>query len=191
MVDLKRDFCAYLLVVCLATGSLVLADSVSEQGASGATPEAGAKIIISDEDQSSMNYIKNEISHNYQDFNNINEVHSFLDKVKLLVQKHPKNVAFAQGNVKELFKLLSSEEVTRLVRLDTDQFVMPLPEERVAVAQRAIEEDELTRKLFGRPLTSLIENRKQASARPDDQSHKPEGSFFSTMWCKISGSCNN
>lgn len=191
MVDLRRDFCAYLLVVCLSTAAgIVLGDSVSEGNGNAVVSDPIALRVISDEDKSSMEHIASEISRNYENFNTINDVHTFLDKVKLLVQKHPKNIAFAQGNLKELYKLLSSEEVTRLIRVDTDPFVIPIADERTPVALRAVEDDELTRKLFGRALRSLIENRKQSVSRTDDGNHK-DGNFFTSFWCKISGSCNN
>lgn len=146
--------------------------------------------VISDEDQASMQHIKHQIANDFAHFKNINDVHVFLDKVKLLVQKHPKNVAFAQGDLKELLKFLSQESITRLVRLDSEPFVLPLSDERLALAQRALDDDELSRKLFSAPLRSLLEARKQQVNRSEDGNHK-DGNFFTSFWCKISGGCSN
>lgn len=145
--------------------------------------------IISDEDQRSLQQIREHISNGYSEFKQINEVHAFLDKVKLLVQKHPKNTAFAQADLKELLQFLSTETVTKLIRVDTDPFIMPITDDKIPFAQRAIDEDDLSRKLFGGPLRSLVEMRKQQLSRPEDGNHK-DGNFFQNFWCKLTG-CNN
>lgn len=146
--------------------------------------------IISDEDQQLMQSIKHHIAVDYSEFKTVNEVHAFLDKVKLLVQKHPKNVAFAQSDLRELFKFLSQESVARLIRVDTEPFVMPISDDKIAYAQRALDDDELTRKLFSGPLRSLMEARRQQVSRAEDGNHK-DGNFFANFWCKISGGCSN
>lgn len=146
--------------------------------------------VISDEDSTTMQNIKYHIENEFSNFKTINEVHAFLDKAKLLVQKHPKNVAFAQGDLKDLYKFLSSEMVTRLIRVDTDPFILPIADDKMPLAQRAIDDDELTRKLFGGSLRSLIEAKKQQMTRTEEGSHR-DGNFFSNFWCKISGGCSN
>lgn len=183
---------ALTIATQLATVALVAsAGAVVEQGtASLAAFDSPALKIISDEDQNSLQQIKYHIDQDFVNFRSINEVHAFLDKVKLLVQKHPKNVAFAQGDLKELLKFLSQEIVTRLIRVDTEPFIMPLSDDKVPYAQRAVDEDELTRKLFGGPLRSFIEAKRQQVSRNDDGNHK-DGNFFANIWCKITGSCSN
>jgi len=146
--------------------------------------------VISDEDATTMQNIKHHIENEFANFKSINEVHAFLDKAKLLVQKHPKNVAFAQGDLKDLYKFLSSEMVTKLIRVDTEPFVLPIADDKMPLAQRAIDDDELTRKLFGGPLRSLIEAKRQQISRTEEGNHK-DGNFFSNFWCKISGGCSN
>lgn len=146
--------------------------------------------LVSDEDQANMQQIKNQIANDFTDLKSIKDVIAFLDDVKLLVQKHPKNVAFAQGELKELFRFLSQEIVTRLIRVDTDPFAAPLTDERLPLAQRAVEEDELTRKLFSAPLQSHIEAKRQQTARA--AGNYKDGNFFSSLWCKITNSaCSN
>lgn len=146
--------------------------------------------VISDEDATTMQHIKYHIGNEFANFKSINEVHAFLDKAKLLVQKHPKNVAFAQGDLKDLYKFLNSEIVTKLIRVDTDPFILPIADDKIPFAQRAIDDDELTRKLFGGPLRSLIEAKRQQLSRSEEGNHK-DGNFFSNFWCKISGGCSN
>mgnify|MGYP001019911256 CR=1 FL=1 len=171
--------------------TFVTASSLSESQAGIMTAlDSPALRMISDEDQANLQQIKYQIANEYSDFKTINEVHAFLDKVKLLVQKHPKNVAFAQGDLKELLKFLSQESVTRLIRVDTDPFIMPISDDKIPIAQRAIDEDELTRKLFGAPMRSLMEAKRQQVSRAEDGNHK-DGNFFTNFWCKISGSCSN
>lgn len=147
--------------------------------------------IISDEDSQNLQMIKLHIKNDFIEFKNINDVLAFLDKVKLLVQKHPTNVAFAKGDLKELLNFLSSEIVTRLIRVDTDPFIMPVGDDKIPLALRAIEEDDLTRKLFGGPLRSLVEVRKQQLSRTEEGNHEKDGTnFFTNFWCKISGGCS-
>lgn len=146
--------------------------------------------LVSDEDQANMQQIKSQIANDFSDLKSIKEVIAFLDDVKLLVQKHPKNVAFAQGDLKELFKFLSQEIVTRLIRVDTDPFAAPLTDDRIPWAQRAVEEDELTRRLFAIPLQSHIEAKRQQTARADGN-HKDGGNFLASWWCKITNCSNN
>lgn len=186
------------LICQLITGQLLLAaliyaapdiHSSLGSGSPSAHLDSPALRVISDEDKSNLQTIKHHIQKDYTEFKSINEVHAFLDKVKLLVQKHPKNVAFAQDELKELLKFLSQETVTQLIRIDTDPFVMPIDDSRLKVAQDAVSEDELTGKLFGYPLRSLIESRKQHN-RHDEGNHK-DGNFFSNFWCKMTNTCNN
>lgn len=181
--------CQFLLLVCsaasLSDGAVA---AVSAGSSSLAALDSPALRIISDQDEAELAQIKHQIANEYSDFKTIDEVLMFLDKVKLLVQKHPKNVAFAQGDLKELLKFLSQESVTKLIRVDTEPFILPISDEKLLVAQRAIEEDELTRKLFGGPVRSLVETRRQQSLRPEDGNHK-DGNFFTNFWCKLSGGC--
>lgn len=147
--------------------------------------------IVSDDDQASMQSIKHHIQNDFSEFKSIQEVHDFLDKVKLLVQKHPKNTAYAQGDRKELLKFLSQDIITKLIRVDTEPFIMPLSDDKIPLAQKAVDEDELTRRLFGAPLRSWIEVRKQQLSRTEDGNHEKDGTnFFTNFWCKISGSCS-
>lgn len=184
-----------LVILGLAASQLASAGAVHSQPDSGVSNfasiiESPALRVISDEDSRSMQTIKYQIENEFADFKTINEVHSFLDKVKLLVQKHPKNLAFAQGDVKELHKFLSSEMVTRLIRVDSELFVLPIADDRMPLVQRAIDEDELIRKLFGGPYRSLVEAKLQQRTRNEEGNHK-DGNFFSNFWCKISGGCSN
>lgn len=179
----------FCLLLAIATIGAFAAPEV-HSGSSFAALDSPALRMISDDDQATLQQIKYHISNDYSEFKQINEVHAFLDKVKLLVQKHPKNVAFAQGDLKELFKFLSQESVTKLIRVDTDPFIMPIGDDKIPFALRAIDEDELTRKLFGAPMRSLVEAKKQQLNRHDDGNHK-DGNFFTSFWCKISGGCNN
>lgn len=182
---------ALLLVASVSAASVVSDNQNSQQNAGNlAMLDSPALQVISDADKALMQEIKHHITVDFTEFKSINDVHMFLDNVKLLVQKHPKNVAFAQANLKELLKFLSQEIITKLIRVDTDPFVMPLTEDKFALAQRAVDEDELTRKLFGAPLRSLIEARRQQLSRTEDGNHK-DGNFFSNFWCKLSGSCPN
>lgn len=172
---------------------LVLAGAVQQDNLAAnnlAIFDSVALKIISEDDQANMKHIKQQIEDDFAKFKTINEVHSFLDRVKTLVQKHPKNVAFAQDDLKELHKFLSQEDVTRLIRVDTEPFIMPISDDRMPMAQRAVDEDELTRKLFGGPLRSLVEAKKQQVSHHSDGNHK-DGNFFSNFWCKISGGCSN
>lgn len=153
--------------------------------------DSAAFRIISDEDQNIMQQIKHHIDDEFANFKSINEVHTFLDKVKLLVQKHPKNVAFAQGDLKDLQRFLSQEIVTRLIRVDTEPFIMPISDERMPLAQRAIDEDELTRKLFSGPLRSLVELKRQQVSRAEDGNHRDGRNFFANLWCSMTNSCPN
>lgn len=184
------------LALLAAAGSLVQAGAVASEAAANAASNLAAHFdspalrIISDEDQAVMQHIKHQIDDDFANFKSINEVHNFLDKVKLLVQKHPKNVAFAQADLKDLQRFLSQEMVTRLIRVDTEPFIMPISDDRMPLAQRAIDEDELTRKLFSGPLRSLIEVKRQQVSRAEDGNHR-DGNFFSNFWCKLSGSCPN
>lgn len=169
-----------------------LTDShTSAAAGSLAALDSPALRIISDQDQADVQQIKYHIANEYSDFKTINEVIAFLDKVKLLVQKHPKNIAFAQGDLKEVLKFLSQETVTKLIRVDTDPFVMPISEDKIPLAQRAIDEDELTRKLFSGPVRSLVEVRRQQLSRGSEDSNHKDGNFFTNFWCKISGGCQN
>lgn len=146
--------------------------------------------MVSDEDQANMAHIKNQISNDYADFKSIDEVHSFLEKVRLLVQKHPRNIAFAQGDLKDLHKFLSQEIVVKLIRVDNEIFNMPITDDRLQLAQRAVDDDDLIRKLFGGPLRSLVEAKRNQMTRGEDGNHK-DGNFFTSFWCKISGGCQN
>lgn len=179
-------------LVALVCSALVLVQAALPAAPSShlASLDSPALRMISDEDQQLMQSIKHHIGNEYSDFKTINEVHAFLDKVKLLVQKHPKNVAFAQADLRELLKFLSQESVARLIRVDTEPFVMPISDDKIVYAQRAVDDDELTRKLFGGPLRSLIEARRQQVSRAEDGNHK-DGNFFANFWCKISGGCSN
>jgi hypothetical protein len=185
---------ALLLALGVASLGGALAGAVAEQSAAvqhmNAQFESPAYRVISDEDRALMQQVKNQIEDDFSSFKDVDEVHKFLDKVKLLVQKHPKNVAFAQGDLKELHKFLSQEMVTKLIRVDTMPFEMPISDERMVFAQRAVDEDELTRKLFGGPLRSLAEAKRQHHSRTEDGNHR-DGNFFSNFWCKISGNCSN
>lgn len=189
---------AVVVVLALAMPQQVQAGAVSSSSEQQHSPinslaallDSPNLRIISDEDESLMQIIKRQIDDEFSSFKSINDVHSFLDKVKLLVQKHPKNVAFAQGDLKDLQKFLTQEIVTKLIRVDADPFSMPISDEKMPIAQRALEEDELTRKLFSGPLRSLIEAKRQQVSRAEDGNHR-DGNFFSNFWCKISGSCPN
>lgn len=191
---LTTSYMALLLVLCLASLGGALAGAVADQTTvqhMGAQFESPAYRVISDEDRMNMQYVKTQIEEGFSGFKDISQVHDFLDKVKLLVQKHPKNVAFAQGDLKELHKFLSQEMVTKLIRVDTTPFELPISEEKMVFAQRAVDEDDLIGKLFGGPLRSLVEaKQRQMTTRTDDGNHR-DGNFFSNFWCKISGNCSN
>lgn len=195
---MDRMLVSVILFLGLLIGATVAEQEPGVEGHHGHHPgasnadilEAASLRVLSDEDQAYMQQIKYHIANEYSEFKTVSDVHSFLDKVKLLVQKHPKNVAFAQGEIKELFKFLSQEIVTRLIRVDTDPFVMPISDERMTLAQRAIDEDELTKKLFGGPLRNWAELRRQQNARQEGGNHK-DGNFFTSIWCKLSGNCSN
>lgn len=176
------------LFVCAAPDSSSSSSALTSSNLAS-TLDSPALKIISDDDFATMQQIKFHIQNDYSEFKNIDDVISFLEKVKLLVQKHPKNVAFAQNDLKELLKLLSQESVTKLIRFDTDPFhPTPIGDDKMALAQRALEEDELARKLFGGPIRSLVEARRQQLSRAEDGNHK-DGNFFTNFWCKISGGC--
>lgn len=189
-MDSSRLILRLALTLGLASSLAVCALSGQQPSALSSTLESPALRLVSDEDLQLMQQIKHHIANEYSEFKSVNEVHAFLDKVKLLVQKHPKNVAFAQAELRELLKFLSQESVARLIRLDSEPFVMPISEDRIPLAQRAVDEDELTRKLFGGPLRSLVEARRQQVSRTEDGNHK-DGNFFASFWCKISGGCPN
>lgn len=172
------------------TLAMLCVGCVRAGGPSDAQFDHQALKMISDEDMANMRHIVHHMDKDYSEFKSVDEVHMFLDKVKLLVQKHPKNVAFASGDLKALFKLLSEERTTKLIRVDTEPFVMPITDERMQIAQRAIESDELTRKLFGGPVRALVEARRQHLSRAEGGDHK-DGNFFTNFWCKISGGCSN
>lgn len=179
------------LMMQLSVGLLVFAGSIGDtSGAHLAALDSPSLRVVSDEDQAIMSHIKYQIANDYSDFKTIDEVHAFLEKVRLLVQKHQKNTAFAQGDLKELLKFLSQEIVTRLIRVDTEPFIMPISDDKLPFAQRAIDEDELTRKLFGGPLRSLVEAKRQQISRGEDGNHR-DGNFFANIWCKISGGCHS
>lgn len=176
------------LLLVVAAASLPEGASAAVAAERGPFDSAGLR-VISDADAADLANIKYHIANDYSEFKTVDEAIAFLDKVKLLVQKHPKNVAFAQDELKDLFKFLSQEIVTKLIRLDTDPFILPISDERLALAQRALEEDELTRKLFSAPVRSLVEARKQP--RPDDGGNHKDGNFFTNFWCKLSGGCQH
>ena len=180
----------FTLINLLGLGLLgfVSAGALQEQNAI-AMLDGPAFRLVSDEDQMLMKQVKHHIEEDFVSFKNINDVHIYLDKVKLLFQKHPKNVAFAQGDLKELHSFLSKEIVNKLYRVDAEPFVMPIGDETLPLAQRAVENDELVRKLFGGPLRSLIESKRQNLAGKEEGSHK-DGNFFTNFWCKISN-CSN
>lgn len=182
--------CQLLFLVFVATCS-ISEGAVAALQSDGGPFDTPALRLVSDSDAADQSQIKHHIANDYSEFKTIDEVTSFLDKVKLLVQKHPKNVAFAKDDLKELLKFLSSEVVTKLIRVDTDQFVQPLSDDKLLVAQRAIDEDELTRKLFGVAVRSVEEKRRTASARPEDGGNHKDGNFFTNIWCKVSGSCQH
>ena len=186
----RRNNLEILSIFHIALAICLTSSFVGAQPAGSGLVDSQAPKYLSDQDQTDMQQVKHHIANEYSDFKTIQEVMDFLDKVKLLVQKHPKNVAFAQGDYKELFKFLSQEIVTKLIRVDTDPFMMPISEDRIPIAQRAIDEDDLSRKLFAGPLRSLIEARRQQLSRTEDGNHK-DGNFFTGIWCKISGSCSN
>lgn len=146
--------------------------------------------LVSDDDLQVMQEIRAHIDREFYPLKSVDEVHILLEKVKTLAQKHPKNVAFAGGDLRELHKFLSLEIVGRLVRVDADPFILPISDERMPLAKRAIEDDDLVKKLFSRPLSSLIESRKQQLSRSDSSNHR-DGNFFANFWCKISGTCSN
>lgn len=183
--QVKFIIIAQFAFILLTSAASTTSDSVSN---AFAALDSSAYKIVSDEDSQTMQLIKNQMNNDYQ-FKSIDEVISFLEKVRILVQKHPKNIAFAQGDLKDLYKFLSQEIVTKLIRVDTDPFY-PIPdgEDKMALANRALEEDDLVRKLFGVPFRSLVEARRRNSARADNGDHK-DGNFFTNFWCKISG-CN-
>lgn len=153
--------------------------------------ESSTLRMVSAEDRNNMEQIKYAISNDFSEFKTIQEVQSFLDTVRLLVQKHPKNTAFARDEQKELFKFLSQEIIGRLIRVDADPFIMPISDDKIPLAQKAIDDDELTKKLFGAPLRSFIETKKQQLARSEDGKNVKDGNFFNNFWCKISGSCSH
>ena len=171
-------------------GALAGAIQAEPSASLAALLESPALQIISDEDQANVQAINRHIEEAFANFKTLNEVHAFLDKVKLLVQKHPKNVAFARGDLKHLHKFLSSEIVTRLIRVDTEPFILPIGDDRLPIAQRAVDEDELTGRLFGAPLRKLVEAKKQQLSRTEDGSHK-DSNIFTSFWCRILGSCSN
>lgn len=186
-----------ILVLCLASVGGVLAGAVSDQAqvhqmAQAAQFDSPAYKIISDEDRANMQLAKNHIEAEFANFKNVDEVFKFLDMVKLLVQKHPKNIAFAQGDLKDLHKFLSQEMVTRLIRVDTLPFEMPLNDDnKMSLANRAVQEDELLRKLFGGPLRTLDDERQREKLRPTGDGSHRDGNFFANFWCRLSGNCSN
>lgn len=179
----------FIIITQFAFVLLTSAASTSDSLISNAftTLDSPAYKLVSDEDSSTMQLIKYHIQNDFSEFKTIDEVVSFLEKVRVLVHKHPKNTAFAQGDLKDLFKFLSQETVAKLMRVDTEPFnPIPVGEDKMALAHRALEEDELVRKLFGVPIRSLVEARRQLSSRTEDGDHK-DGNFFTNFWCKISG----
>lgn len=168
--------------------SALLAAAFAASGSSHHKSPSQALSVISDEDQASVTQIKHHMTKDFSDLKSVDEVLSFLDKVKLLIQKHPKNVAFAQNDLKELHKFLSQDSIVKLARVDTEPFIAPISEDKIAVAQRAIEADELTGKLFSAPIRSLIDSRRQSANH--NGSHDKDSSFFSNFWCKLSGNCD-
>lgn len=181
----------FLLVALAASTQYTQAASITDLTSQDALKLESAQLrVVSDDDQKLMEIIKHHISRDYADFKSFNEVFSFLDKVKLLVQKHPKNVAFAQGDLRDLFKFLSQESVTKLARVDIEPFAMPITDDKIPLAWHAIEEDELTGKLFSGPLRVLVEVRKQELTKLEPANHKDGNNFFTTFWCKISGGCS-
>lgn len=191
MMSQLKYFINWTLVAQLGFVVFASGASTSESVSSSlAVLDSPALKIVSDEDSQSMQQIKYHMDNEYAKFKNIDDVVNFLEKVRTLVQKHPKNTAFAQGDLKDLLKFLSQESVIRLIRVDTDPFYpIPFGEDKIALAQRALEEDELTRKLFEGPIRSLIEARRQQLSRAEDGNHK-DGNFFTNFWCKISGGCH-
>lgn len=188
MSQLKFIIIAQLAFCALLTSAASTSDSVSSNVF--ASLDSPAYRLVSDEDASTMQLIKYHIQNDFSEFKTIDEVVSFLEKVRSLVHKHPKNIAFAQGDLKDLFKFLSQEIIAKLIRVDTEQFYpIPVGEDKMALAHRALEEDELVRKLFGVPVRSLVEARRQQLSRAEDGNHK-DGNIFTSFWCKISG-CNN
>lgn len=179
----KSFLYASLALLCLA-GSRV---SSLSPAASGHHDQIK---VMSEQDQQDLQQVKYHIANEYTEFKNIGEVLNFIEKVRVLLQKYPRNVAFAQGDLKELYKFLSQESVHKLNRLDDGPFQLPISDDRIPLAQRAVEEDELTRKLFAGPLRSLVEARRQQNARAEDGNHK-DGNFFVNFWCKLSGNCPN
>lgn len=183
------------LVSLVQCGAVSNEQTLSNGGGAGvnlaANYDAQTLRMISDEDQANMQHIRHHIDEDFAKFKTVNEVHAFLDKVNLLAQKHPKNLAFAQGDLKDLHKFLTQEIVTKLIRVDAEPFVMPISDDKMQIAQRAIDEDELTRKLFSGPLRSLIEAKKQQVSRTETGNHGDGGNFFTNFWCKISGNCSN
>lgn len=171
-----------LALLCLAT-SLV-------SSAPAPLPAGHDLRVISDQDQQDLQQVKYHVASEYAEFKNIPEVLNFIEKVRVLLQKYPRNVAFAQGELKDLLKFLSQESVHKINRLDDGPFIMPISDDRIPLAQRAVEEDEMTRKLFSGPLRSLVEARRQQNARAEDGNHK-DGNFFANFWCKLSGNCSN
>lgn len=180
-----------LLVVLSASTHYIQAASITDLTSQDLLKLDSAQLkVVSDDDQKLMEIIKHHITRDFAEFKSFHEVFNFLDKVKLLVQKHPKNVAFAQGELRDLFKFLSQESVTKLARVDTEPFTMPITDDKIPLAWHAIEEDELTGKLFSGPLRSLVEMRKQELTKLEPTNHKDGNNFFTTFWCKISGGCS-
>jgi hypothetical protein len=197
---------ALLLALGVASLGSALAGAVAEEPAvAGQLDSAGDRgLVVSDEDRATMQRVKSLLETNFSapSFKELDEVHKFLGQVRLLAHRHPKNVAFARAELKELHQLLSQEPVTRLVRLDASPFEAPVSsDERLALAQRAADEDELTGKLFGGPLRSLAEEAERRRRRQQQQQHARtedaaggqhrDGNFFVNLWCKISGECPN
>lgn len=146
--------------------------------------------VVSDEDQKLVETVKHHITTNFVDLKTFPEVFGFLEKVKLLVQKHPKNIAFAQGDLKELMKFLTQDMVTKLIRVDTEPFTLPLTDDKIPLAWHAMEEDDLVKNLFGVPLRLVVEQRKLELTKSEPTNHKDNNNFFANFWCKISGGCS-
>lgn len=180
----------FLVAITTAVG-LVRAGAIASEQHNVNQPnlDSPALRVISDDDQATMQSIKHHIEYDFADFKTLEEVHSFIDKLRNLVQKHPVNIALAKGDLKDLHKFLSQEVVAKLYRIDTEPFKLPLGDDRIPYAQMALDDDDLTRKLFGGPLRSLVEMRRQQVSRAENGNHK-DGNFFTNFWCKISG-CSN
>lgn len=188
-MSIQQVYLIFLIAHCVACISCLPAQEShsSHQFAGNKNPHAMS--VVSDDDLASQKQIKYHIGNGFTSLKTIDEALSLLDKVRLLIQKHPKNVASASGNMRELHNFLSNETITKLARVDVDPFLPPLTDDKIALAQHAVDEDELTRTIFGVPLRSVIESRKQSSK--SDSSQDKDSNFFQNFWCKLSGSCTN